>query len=91
MPADIIENNIKVFIISETKLDLSFPKGQSQLHGYPEPYRFDKNGNGGIILLFFREDIPSKLIESQMRIEGLSNITLILQDCQRCGYFNTKL
>ena len=29
-----------------------------------------KNGNGGKILVFIRENIPSKLIELQMRIEG---------------------
>ena len=35
-----------------------------------EPYRFDNNGNsGGILFLFVREDIPSTLTESQIRIE----------------------
>ena len=29
-----------------------------------------KNGNGGKILVFISENIPSKLIELQMRIEG---------------------
>ena len=57
-------------MISETKLDSSFPKGQFHLHGFSEPYRLDRNGNGGGILVFIGEDISSKLIESQMRIEG---------------------
>ena len=57
-------------MIFETKLDLSFPKGQFHLHGFSEPYRLDRNGNGGGILVFIREDIPSKLIESKMRTEG---------------------
>ena len=57
-------------MISEAKLDSSFPKGQFHLHGFSEPYRLDRNGNGGGILVFIREDIPSKLIESKMRIEG---------------------
>ena len=34
------------------------------------PYRLDRNRNGGGILVFIREDTPSKLIESQMRMEG---------------------
>ena len=67
---DIIKNNVDILMISETKLDSSFPKGQFQIHGYSEPYRFDRNGNGGGILVFIREDIPSKLVESQMKIEG---------------------
>ena len=59
-----------MLMISETKLDSSFPNGQFQIHGYSEPYRLDKNGNGGGILVFIREDIPTKLIDSQMKIEG---------------------
>ena len=57
-------------MISETKLDSFFPNGQFQIHGYPEPCRFERNGNGGGILAFIREVIPAKLIESQMKIEG---------------------
>ena len=68
--SDIIKNNIDILMISETKLDSSFPNGQFQIHGYSEPYRFDRNGNGGGILVFIREDIPTKLIDSQMKIEG---------------------
>ena len=68
--SDIIKNNINILMISETKLDSFFPNGQFQIHGYPEPYRFERNGNGGGILAFIREVIPAKLIESQMKIEG---------------------
>ena len=57
-------------MISKTKLDLTFPKGQLHLHGFSEPYRLDRNGNSGGILVFNHEDIPSKLIESQLRTEG---------------------
>ena len=67
---NIIKDNIDILMISETKLDSSFPKGQFQLHGYSEPYRLDRNGYGGGILLYIREDIPSKIIESKMKIEG---------------------
>ena len=58
-------------MISETKLYLSFPNRQFQIYGYSEPYRFDGNGNGGGILAFICKDIRTKLIESQMKIEGL--------------------
>ena len=56
-------------MISEAKLDSFFPKGQFQLHSYSEPYRFDRNGNDGGILLFIPEDMPSKFTESRTRIE----------------------
>ena len=49
-------------MISDTKLDPSFPNGEFHSHDFSEPYRFDRNGNGGGILLYIREDVPSKLI-----------------------------
>ena len=33
-------DNIDILMISETKLDPSFPIGQFQIHGFSEPYRF---------------------------------------------------
>ena len=55
-------------MISQTKLDPSFPTGQFHINGFSEPYRFDRNSNGGGILLYIREDIPSKLILTKMTI-----------------------
>ena len=60
--ANIVKDKIDILMIFETKLDLSFPKGQFHLHGFSEPYRLDRNGNGGGILVFICEDIPCKLI-----------------------------
>ena len=58
-------------MISETKLDPYFPTGQIHIHGFSKPYSFDRNGNGGGILLYICEDIPSKLILIKMTIEGI--------------------
>ena len=62
-----ISGNIDVFMISETKLDETFPAAQFSLPGYCNPYRFDRNRNGGGIMLFIREDIPSRLVERKFR------------------------
>ena len=66
-----ITNNVDILMISKTKLDNSFPEGQLLIPGYSSPYRFDRNCRGGGIMLYVREDKPSKLlsIESQP-IEG---------------------
>ena len=32
-----------------------------------DPYRFDRNRNGGGIILYIREDIPSQLMEKKLR------------------------
>ena len=56
-------------MISETKLDSSCT-GQFYIHGFSEPYRFNRDCNGGGILLYIRDDIPSTLISTKMTIEG---------------------
>ena len=61
LPANIVKDKIDILMIFETKLDLSFPKGQFHLHGFSEPYRLDRNENGGGILLLIREYIPLNL------------------------------
>ena len=57
-----IQDNIDILMISETKIDASFPIGQFLLNGYSTPFRLDRNAHGGGILLYVREDIPSKLL-----------------------------
>ena len=57
-----IQDNIDILMISETKIDASFPTGQFLLNGYRTPFRLDRNAHGGGILLYVREDIPSKLL-----------------------------
>ena len=49
-------------MISETKLDSSFPTGQFHIHGFSELYRFDRGS--------FLDDMPSKLISTEMIIWG---------------------
>ena len=66
---DIINNNSDILMISETKLGPSYPTGQFYIHGFSEPYRFDRNDSGGEMLLYIREDIPSKLILTKMTIK----------------------
>ena len=57
-------------MVSETKIDSSFPSAQFHLEGYTTPHRLDRNANGGGILLYIREDIPSKLLNTDLSIEG---------------------
>ena len=67
----IINKNIDVLLISETKIDSSFPSAQFHLEGYATPYRLDRNATGGGILLYIREDIPSNVLNTDLSTEGL--------------------
>ena len=57
-----LASNIDLLMISETKIDNSFPKGQFLIKGFCEPFRIDRNIRGGGILFYVREDIPVKLL-----------------------------
>ena len=58
-----IENNIDIMLLSETKLDDSFSSVQLKICGFSMPYRYDRDSIGGGILLYIRDDIPTKVLK----------------------------
>ena len=56
-----IQNKVDILLISETKLDETFPTRQFSIDGFTSPYRLDRNGFGDGLLAYVREDIPSKI------------------------------
>ena len=67
----ILHNNLEMLLISETKIDSTFSTAQIQIKDYTT-YKLDRNVNGGGILLYIREDIPSTLLNSAMSFESFS-------------------
>ena len=57
---ELISNNIDILVISETKLDPSFPPGQFHIDGYMPPIRADRNRHGGGLLIYIKEGVPAK-------------------------------
>ena len=57
-----INGNVDILLILETKLDNSFPNGQFLIKRYSARYRLDQDAQRGKIMLFIKEDIPSKLL-----------------------------
>ena len=59
-------------MISETKVDDSFPIGNFLIDGLRTPYRSDHYFKSGGIMFFAREDIPSNLLATENKLlEGL--------------------
>ena len=58
-------------VVSETKLDGSFAAAQFLMSGFCEPYGLDRCSNGGGILLYIREDIPSCFLTEYKPIENV--------------------
>ena len=59
----IINRNLDIILLLETKLDDSFSSAQFMLKNFGVPYRFNRNSNGGGLLLYVHEDIPSKFLK----------------------------
>ena len=61
---EMVRDKVDLLMISETKLNSSFPNAQFYVKSYSKPYRLDRTSKAGGIILYVREDIPSKLINS---------------------------
>ena len=61
MTPDVVRN-LDILLITETKIDSSFPEAQFEIDGFTTPYSVDRGCQGGGILLYIRQDIPSKLL-----------------------------
>ena len=53
-----IKGYADIFMLSESKLDDSFPLAQF----CPRVFRFDRDKNGEGIMLYIREDIPARIL-----------------------------
>ena len=51
--------NVDIIMVNETKISESFPTSQFFIPDFTSPYRFDRTEDGGGILVYIREDIPS--------------------------------
>ena len=66
MLSNSIKGNLERLMISERKLDSTFPSDQFIIEGYAAPVRYDRNGRGGGIILYMREDIPTTLLTTSL-------------------------
>ena len=55
-----ISETIDILIIAETKIDNTFLTSQFFIEGFMKPYRYDRNQNGGGLLIYARERAPVK-------------------------------
>ena len=69
---DQITGNVDVMVISETKLDDSFPENQFKIPVYFSSFRLDRDQHGGGIVVFVREYITAKFLSFEDKpIEAL--------------------
>ena len=67
----LIDNDLDIFAIAETKLDSSFPESQFILPGMRKPFRLYVTSRKGGLLVFVNNDIPSKYLPSFQDIQAI--------------------
>ena len=60
--AELMRGNLDILVITETKLDHTFPDKQFLIPGYRKPFRRDRNRFGGGVMIYVREDIPCDIL-----------------------------
>ena len=61
--ADLVIGKLDILLLCETKINHTFPTPQFFISGYSSPCRLDRAIHGGGLLLYVRNDIPSKLLK----------------------------
>ena len=75
----IIRGKMDILVITETKLDDTFPTNQFLIDGFSLPYRFnrDRRGDkGGGVFIYVREDIPCRELKSHKTPDNFEGIFL---------------
>ena len=66
-----IKGKVDVLMIPETKIANTFPSRQFYIEGFTPSYRLGRNCHASGILVYVREDIPSKLTETNSLVESI--------------------
>ena len=91
MLKEVIGNKIDSLLISETKLDNTFPWSQFILEGFTPPYRLDRTEHGGGLMLFIRENMPSKLLPNVNPSGNIENIFVEINLISKNGVFQAPI
>ena len=75
---------LDVLMITETKLDDSFPEQQFHIEGFNIPFRLDRNRHGGGLLLYVRNNINAVFLKSYVFPDNIEAffIEILLKSCK---------
>ena len=59
-----IKNRVDIIMVSETEIDEPFPLNQFKIEGYTNPFRLDRNSNGGGAMIYFPDYLHCKKVET---------------------------
>ena len=62
--SSLISENVDILIVTETKLDTSFPTAQFLIPGFHHSFRLDINRQSGGLLVYVKGSIPARVLTS---------------------------
>ena len=74
----VIKDTLDALVIVETKIDNSYPEEQFKIEGFSKPYRLDRNAQGGGIIVYIRENIPSKQLKKHQFTKNMETLFIEL-------------
>ena len=86
---DLVGKTLDVFLISETKIDCTFPEAMFSYNGFSMPHRKDRVLGVGGLLLYANEDIPSRQLKEHILHDDIEilcveiNLKETKVDCDR--------
>ena len=90
---EIVNDNVDILLIVETKLDISYHMNQFRIQGF-QHFRLDRFSKGGGLIMYIRDSIPAKqLTQHQIPKDFeaiISEINLWKVKWLLCGSYNPK-
>ena len=71
---EIINENVDIFTIAETKLDGSFPTAQFEIKGYYLPFRLDITNKSGGLLVYIKSSVPCRKLPCENSFNSIQAI-----------------
>ena len=65
----LVLKHVDILVLTETKLDDSFPNSQFSVDGLSEPFRIGRNRSGGGVMIYVRNVILSKLLAKHSKYQ----------------------
>ena len=70
----IISGKMDILVVTETKLDDTFPINQFLIDGFSTPFRLNRDSRGGGVMIYIREDIPCRKLETHKTPDNFEGI-----------------
>ena len=78
-----VKDSLDILVVTESKLDDTFPHDQFQIDGFARPIRLDRNRSGGGVIIFIRDGLTCRELKPRLLYPDLE-CTLLEISIRQC-------